>query len=89
MDLWQQGAQHHIQGCLESSKEETPQLWAAFALSPALHRSAPGAQRDPPVLQFVPIAYCAALHHPHHAWQRTSAQQCQLRMPQERFTAAH
>lgn len=29
-----------------------------------------------------------ALHHPHHTWQRTSAQQCQLKMPQERFTAA-
>lgn len=49
---------------LKISKEETLQPpWAACASaqSPAQHRSAPGVQRDPPVLQRVPLPLVLAL----------------------------
>ena len=38
-------------------------LWAARAPSPALHRSAPGGQGEPPVFQFVPSASCPGTGH--------------------------
>ena len=42
----------------EIPKKETPYLWAALCQCSvtAQHRRAPGVQREPPVLQFVPVA---------------------------------
>lgn len=78
-----QSAVRRVWGLLGAPEEESPQLWAARAPSPALHGSAPGAQREPPVLRFVPSASCPGPGHHGQSLDPLSARCLQLSLDME------